>query len=231
MLFPPFCTSGFALTTGGREREETMIKILGISSSPRKAGTQYAVQRALAGAEAISGVETQFISLRGKTIQPCLHCEACMRTGRCVHDDDAAWIIQACFDADGIIVGSPVYDMTYNAQLACLFNRFRQRSQDLHQDVRPFGSKAGGALAVGGSRNGGQELCVQNILNFFLSQGMVVTGGEKWENAGAYVFSHDMRRWEEDHDPEATAAAEHLGRRVAKLAAILQANPTEHVLG
>ncbi len=207
-----------------------MVKILGISSSPRKAGTDYAVKRALEGAAQIDGVSTEYISLRGKTIQPCIHCEKCMRTDSCVYDDDAQDIIQAMFDADGIIVGSPVYDMTYNAQLACLFNRFRLRSHDLHQDIRPFGSKVAGAIAVGGSRNGGQEITVSNILNFFLSQGTIVLGGEKWENAGSYVFSNDQKRWDKDHDPEAIKAAYNLGNRVACLASIIKANPTDTIL-
>jgi len=207
-----------------------MVKILGLSSSPRKAGTHYAVEQALIGARLVKGVETQFISLRNKTITPCIHCEHCLRTGTCVFEDDATEIIQAFFDADGIIVGSPVYDMTYNAQLACLFNRFRSRSLDLHQTIRPFGHKVGGAIAVGGSRNGGQELAVTNILNFFLSQGMIVLGGERWENAGSYFFSNDKKRWDVDHDPSATQTAIHLGNRVASLATVIKHNPTDIVL-
>lgn len=207
-----------------------MINILGLSSSPRKAGTHYAVEQALEGASEVAGVQTSFISLRAKEIKPCIHCEHCFRTGRCVYDDDASDIIQAFFDADGIIVGSPVYDMNYNGQLACLFNRFRSRSLDLHQSVRPFGHKVGGALAVGGSRNGGQELTVTNILNFYLSQGMVVLGPQKWENSGAYVFSQDQKRWDKNHDPEAIQAARHLGQRVASMAGIIKANPTALVL-
>ncbi|QRN84953.1 flavodoxin family protein [Clostridia bacterium] len=207
-----------------------MVKILGISSSPRKAGTDYAVKKALEGAADIGEVETKYISLRGKTIHPCIHCEKCMRTNTCVYDDDAQEIIQAMFEADGIIIGSPVYDMNYNAQLACLFNRFRSRSHDLHQDIRPFGSKVGGAIAVGGSRNGGQEITVSGILNFFLSQGMVVMGGEKWENAGSYVFSNDHKRWDENRDPEAIRSAFNLGNRIACLSRIIHENPTDIIL-
>lgn len=210
-----------------------MVKVLGISSSPRKAGgTDTAVLEALKGAALVEGVETEFVSLHGKELRPCIHCDLCLRkANRCVHDgDDVADIIQKMFDADGIIVGSPVYDMTYNGQLACLFNRFRSRSHDLNLDPRPFASKVGGALAVGGSRNGGQEYTVGAILNFFMTQSMIVVGGEKWENTGSYIYSADQRHWKENHDPEGLETALHLGRRVAQVTRIVRANPTDIVL-
>ncbi len=207
-----------------------MVNILGLSGSPRNGGTEYAVLESLREAQATGGVETTFVTLRGKDIRPCLHCDHCVRHGSCIHNDDAAGVIDAMFGADGIVIGSPVYDMGISGQLACLFNRFRSRDRELCADPRPFASKVGGAIACGGSRNGGQEMAVNTILNFCLTQGMIAVGAGCWENAGGYVFSNDLGKWDEDHDPPGTAGARHVGQRVARLARILEANPTGMVL-
>ena len=70
------------------------------------------------------------------------------------------------------------------------------------------------------------------LLNKFRDIERVIhsNGGDKWENAGSYIFSNDQKRWDENHDEEATRVAYHLGRRVAELATIIKHNHTEIVM-
>ena len=68
--------------------KEHLMKVLGISGSPRKGSTtDQLVQEVLAGVE---GCETQFVSLAGKTIGPCIACLKCVETNVCVLTDDLA---------------------------------------------------------------------------------------------------------------------------------------------
>jgi multimeric flavodoxin WrbA len=200
-----------------------VIRILGISASPRRGSTEFCVQKALQAAESIGGVETKFISLRGKEIKPCLHCDSCFSKGRCIYDDDAAQIIDEFFQADGVIIGSPVYDMNISSQLAALFNRFRMRFNELcNQTPRALEYKVAGALAVGGSRNGGQEMTIGAILNFCMTEGMIIVGGEKFQNTGACIWSNDKKISHVNPDEIGLEAARGVGRRVAQIASLIK---------
>ncbi|SMB92180.1 Multimeric flavodoxin WrbA [Thermanaeromonas toyohensis ToBE] len=202
-----------------------MVWILGLCASPRVAATDFCVQEALKAAREVGEIETEYISLRGKEIKPCLHCDKCLDTGLCIHKDDALPIIEAFFRADGIIIGSPVYDMNIPAQLAALFNRFRMRFVEVcDRSPRALEYKVAGAIAVGGSRNGGQEIVLGAILNFCLAEGMIVVGGEKFQNHGAAVWSQDRKRAGAEEDEIGLAAVRAVGRRVAKVASLIVAS-------
>lgn len=62
------------------------MKVLGISGSPRKGSTtDQLVQEVLAG---VDGCDTEFVSLAGKTIGPCIACLECVETNVCMRPDD-----------------------------------------------------------------------------------------------------------------------------------------------
>ncbi len=55
-------------------------------------------------------METQILDIGAKPIRDCIACGGCVNSHKCVFDDDVAneWIENAK-DADGFIVGAPVY--------------------------------------------------------------------------------------------------------------------------
>src|SRR3990172_9289228 len=93
---------------------EVKLKILGISGTPVKDGNcDKLVQQALDAAAELTGVETQFVTLAGKDIQMCLHCQYCIdnRT-TCKKRDDATPIYQMMEESDALILGGPTWDLT-----------------------------------------------------------------------------------------------------------------------
>ena len=83
-------------------------------------------------------------------------------------------ILAALEKADGIIVASPVYFGSITAQLKALFDRtipLRRRGSLLK-------NKAGCALSVGGSRNGGQEKTLETVHAWMHIHGMIVVGDD-----------------------------------------------------
>jgi multimeric flavodoxin WrbA len=85
------------------------MKILAVSSSPRKNGnTSLLLETALESAQQ-DGAETELFSVAGKTIQPCDGCWACFKTGTCHIQDDMTILYEKLVEADGIIFGTPVY--------------------------------------------------------------------------------------------------------------------------
>ena len=100
------------------------MRVLGISCSPRKDGnTGILIQEALSGARKAGAENTEFLSLSGKKIFPCEACMTCLKTGNCMIEDDMQAIYPQLIQADGIIIGTPVYFWTVSAQAKILIDR------------------------------------------------------------------------------------------------------------
>jgi len=195
-----------------------MVKILGISGSPRKASTDYVVHEALKAAEEIPGIETEFWGVRGKKINFCTHCDRCIREKTlCYIDDDVKILIDKILEADGFIIGSPVYDMGITAQLTAIINRTRPFYM-----VRPgiMKNKVGGAITIGGTRHGGQETALQIINNWYLMSEVLSTGGLSGCYNGGTVWSQDKKAEGAKADVTGMDTVRGLGRGVAEAAMI-----------
>src|ERR1039458_5105289 len=83
--------------------------ILGISGSPRKQATEYVLRESLKMLE-VQGFETEFFGLRGKTINPCKHCDYCIRNKECIVKDDMQDLYPLITAAEGLIMATPVYN-------------------------------------------------------------------------------------------------------------------------
>jgi len=148
-----------------------MVKIIGIIGSPRKDGnTSYLVETALKSAES-EGADTEIINLGSVNIEPCVACDICKATGECAIYDDMREILDIMMKSDGIIVGSPVYFGSVTSQLKMLIDRTRP----LRGSFR-LKNKVCGAIAVGGSRNGGQESTISVIHDFLLIHDAIIVG-------------------------------------------------------
>ena len=153
-----------------------MVKIIGICGSPRRKSSYAALREALDGALETGDVEVELIELRARKLNFCIHCNKCLREDavRCtVYEDDMTPLYEKVYQADGMIIASPVYEMNITAQLAAFFNRFRPTWNIIKKDPTFFNRKVGAAIAVGGTRNGGQEGALNAILGFYHTQGMV----------------------------------------------------------
>lgn len=156
------------------------IKILGIAGSPRHANTEIMVMEALKGAELLGNVETKFLSIAGKEINGCTACNRCA-TGAKVEklcpffNDDAQEFLEGMVWCDGMVIGSPVYWGGIGGQLKCLLDR---TMAFCHYSSSPFKgtlmNKPLGALAMALDQHGGQELTINNIHNWGLTQDMII---------------------------------------------------------
>ncbi len=123
-----------------------MVKLLGIVGSPRRGGnTEYAVREALRAGER-EGFETELLHLADFDIRPCDGCETCFETKKCVIKDDVERIIEKMAEADGIIIGSPVYFYNTTSHVKAFIDRVG--FLDLARGRTRFANKVGGAIAV-----------------------------------------------------------------------------------
>ena len=189
-----------------------MVKVIGICGSPRKNGNTEILLREALEAAASEGAETELVRLAGRDINPCRACDSCKSKGECEIDDDLNEVIELAADADGIIIGSPVYFGSVTAQT----KMFMDRTRPLRSNFR-LSDKVGGALTVGGSRNGGQETACGDIHNFFLIHEAVVVGDAA---PTAHYGGTGVGGAKGDSAEDATGieTSRNLGRKVASLA-------------
>jgi multimeric flavodoxin WrbA len=181
-------------------------KILGVACSPRKGmTTAKAVQAALDAAKAVdTRIAVELIDLGGLSIAG---------WSPTIPKDDFDAILPKLKDPQlgGLIIGSPAYFRS----LSSLCKAFIERCMPLREGVMVLENKPVGALAVGGGRNGGQELVVQQILTAMLSYGMVPVGGKAPALLGGTLMS---AKDDVSQDETGLQSAKLLGAHVAEVA-------------
>lgn len=106
-------------------------KVLVLSASPRKGGnSDLLCDQFILGAQE-AGNQTEKIFLRDKKIGCCNGCEACYDTHKCVQKDDMAEILEKIIAADVIVMATPVYFYTMNAQMKTLIDRTVPRYEEI----------------------------------------------------------------------------------------------------
>ena len=126
--------------------------ILILSGSPRKGGnSDILCDRFMEGARE-SGHRAEKVFLRDKNIGYCIGCEAChQNNGVCVQKDDMAEILGKMIAADVIVMATPVYFYTMDAQMKTLIDRCVARYTEISNKAFYFiATAADGEKAVAG---------------------------------------------------------------------------------
>jgi len=151
------------------------------------------VMEAMKGAERVPNVKTDIIHLSEYKIEPCRACSSktgqliCGKMKECACKDDMNKILyDKLLEADGMVIGSPVYFGTMSAQLKSFFDRTAWLKMGKFWALR---DKVGGALSIGFGRHGGQEITLMAINAFFFIHGMIIVGDRcpvkrDWEEFG-----------------------------------------------
>jgi len=203
----------------GPQKRNDKTRIIGIACSPRKGKTTAASLRLCL--EAAAGVdpriEVELIELAGMKIDGALAAGLPPEPGQ---QDDFRKLVPKLSDAQvaGIIIGTPVYFGNMTSLCKALLDRciaFRKSNFAL-------GNKVAGVLAVGGVRNGGQELTIQSVQAALLCQEMILVGTARPSaRTGATVWNDPAR--EIAKDEYGIGTAKDLGRRVAEVALMIAA--------
>ena len=166
------------------------IRLLGVSSSPRRGATEHAVHEALRYAREQHGAECDYFGARGKSIGFCVHCDACVRKkDGCAKDDDMVALYSLLEQADAVILGTPIYQGGVSGQLKVMMDRCRALVVTNPKALR---NTVGAGIAVGGDRNGGQDSALQQIHAFYVINSLVPVGGGAYgANLGAALWSRD----------------------------------------
>ncbi len=124
------------------------MKIVAIVGSPRPKGNTSLLVDEVLKAAAEYGVETEKIVLGEYKVGPCLGHDNCSSFAKCKQEDDAPWILEKYCQADGVVLGSPVYYYNMTAQMKA----FVDRNYFLYRhDITPKATCAGLVVVGGGA--------------------------------------------------------------------------------
>ena len=174
------------------------MKIVAIVGSPRPRGnTNYLVDQALAEAEKL-GVETEKVDLTRYTVNPCQGHDNCASQAECLQKDDAPWILEKFRQADGVILGTPVYYYNMTAQMKA----FVDRNYFLYKHDIGIEAKVGGLIVVAGGEGMGQtDRAMRRFLAFYIANDRINTViglanrlGEMKNNASAIEEARKLGR-------------------------------------
>ena len=175
-----------------------------INGSPHGKGNTFIALSEVAGALEKEGVQTEIIQLGIKAVQGCIACNKCAELGHCVFQDTLYnQVREALQEADGIVVGSPVYYAGPNGALCALLDRVFYSCSEL------LAYKAGASVAV--CRRGGASATFDRLNKYFTILNMPVVSSQYWNSV------HGMRPGEATEDAEGLQTMRMLGRNMAWL--------------
>jgi multimeric flavodoxin WrbA len=186
-----------------------IMKVIAINGSPRKKGnTSILIQTVFEELNA-QGIETAEINVGVKTFRGCMACMKCAENldGHCIiKNDNLNDIIDKMREADGIILGSPVYCADLSGQMKTFIDRVSLVSA-VNGDI--MRRKVGAAVMA--VRRAGALSAFHSLNSFFTILEMVVVGSSYW-NMG---FGHD--EGEVKQDEEGLQTMSNLGKNMAWL--------------
>jgi multimeric flavodoxin WrbA len=157
------------------------MKVVAFNGSPRRKGNTSILIYEMFRIFEQNGIETEMIQLGNKPVHGCTACGKCkeMQDGKChIKNDHLNYCIKKMVEADGIIIGSPVYFSDVTPEVKALIDvaGYVTRANN-YLLKRKIGA---GIIAV---RRGGALHTFGSINNFFLISQMIVPGSSYWNFA------------------------------------------------
>lgn len=150
------------------------LKVLLLNGSPRTNGNIATALHEMENVFEKEGVEFETIQLGKMDIRGCLACEYCRKTGKCVIDDIVNELSKKFEEADGLVIGSPVY---YGSANGTLMSALQRMFYSTHFDK---------SLKVGASvvsaRRSGCTATFDELNKFFTLCNMPVATSQYWNN-------------------------------------------------
>lgn len=186
------------------------MKVLLINGSAHAKGSTYTALSHVAGALEAEGIGTELRQVGHLAIRGCIGCGKCRQTGLCIFKDDPVNEFKGLIrQADGLVVGSPVYYAGPNATLCALLDRVFYGSSD------DFAYKP--AAAVVSCRRGGASASFDRLNKYFTISSMPVVSSAYWNSI------HGNNAEEAVQDEEGIDVMECLGRNMAWLLKCIEA--------
>ncbi len=182
------------------------MKVLGINGSAKKDSHTTGLMKYIFEELNKEGIETKLITLYDKKINPCHACWTCQGRKNCVYQDDFHDVFNQMMEADGMILGSPVYMANISSSMQALLERAAV-VLDMNKENLSMKYKVGASIVS--LRRGGGLNAVDAMNHFFLNHEMIVVGSTYWN----MVYSQLSR--EAEMDLEGIENIKNIGQNMA----------------
>lgn len=184
------------------------MKVLLINGSPHANGCTYTALENVAIGLHEKGIETEMIQVGHLDIRGCIACGQCRTLGQCVFNDKVNEVAKKFEEADGIVVGSPVYYAAPNGTLVSFLNRLFYSTS--------FSKTMKVGAAVVSCRRGGASSTFDVLNKYFTISQMPIAPSRYWNSV------HGNTREEVMQDLEGLFTMRTLGRNMAFLLEAIQ---------
>lgn len=150
------------------------MKVLMLNGSPKASGNTALALAEMEKTFAREGIETEIIHVGHLPIRSCIACGKCRELGRCVFDDIVNEVAAKFDEADGLVLGSPVYYASANATLVALMTRLFYSAR-VNKTM-----KVGASVVI--ARRGGCSATFDELNKFFTIAGMPVASSQYWNS-------------------------------------------------
>jgi multimeric flavodoxin WrbA len=148
------------------------MKALLINGSPHANGCTFTALNIVAEELQKNGIETEIVHIGNKDIRGCIACGKCAELGRCVFNDMVNEVAPKFEQADGLVVGSPVYYAGPNGTLTNLLDRLFFST--------PFDKRMKVGAAVVSARRGGTTAAFDRLNKYFTISEMPIVSSRYW---------------------------------------------------
>ena len=162
-----------------------MAKVLLLNGSPHVNGCTATALEEMVKVFSQEGIETEVIQVGNKDIRGCVSCGYCGQNGKCVVNDLVNEVAPKFEEADGLVVGSPVYYASPNGTILAFLDRlFYSTSFSKHLKV---------GAAVVSARRGGNTATFDVLNKYFTISGMPVAPSTYWNQVHGFT-SEDVKK-------------------------------------
>lgn len=180
-----------------------MSKVLLVNGSPHIHGCTATALEEMMKTFREEGVETELVHIGNKAVRGCVSCKRCSELGRCVFDDAVNEIAPKFKEADGLVVGSPVYYGSPNGTLLSFLDRLFYST--------PFPKHGKVGAAVVSCRRGGNTASFDVLNKYFTISSMPLASSTYWNQVHGFT-AEDVKK-----DLEGLQTMRNLARNMAFL--------------
>ena len=162
-----------------------MSKVLLLNGSPHRNGcTSTALEEMMRVFEA-EGIESELIQVGASAVRGCISCNKCSEAGKCVFDDLVNEVAPKFEEADGLVVGSPVYYASPNGNILSFLDRLFYST--------PFSKQMKVGAAVVSCRRGGSTASFDALNKYFTISSMPVASSTYWNQVHGFT-AEDVKK-------------------------------------
>ena len=155
-----------------------MAKVLLLNGSPKANGCTATALNEMISVFKEEGIETEIIHVGNKDIRGCVSCGYCEKNGKCVVNDLVNEVAGKFAEADGLVVGSPVYYGSPNGTILSFMDRLFYSTS--------FSKQMKVGAAVVSCRRGGNTASFDVLNKYFTISGMPVASSTYWNQVHGF---------------------------------------------